>query len=307
MNAPGELVYPLRRVIEAVAITLDVDYDRSDYPALGSPEHLAQIRDTVLSNLDGKSVSERDALLLARLNFRTLGTASWEACLFDFYEACLNRNGLREKAAAFADANAVFAANRASPDERARQYQGDKALQAKLKAASTRFVAAPEELLELAERLIEGDPSYSDYRAKLEAVEDWEKMRFLLGKIREWEHSGTPLPEPLRHFSALDTLILECTNGGFHQYLSNSSGNDALHMRAALRALGLSQQVADAESAMSLLGAPYPTDRAERSARFQTLSADQHDALNEPTWIVDDEGLYSAMIDAAKRSGCFPR
>ncbi|MEL6543088.1 MAG: hypothetical protein AAFQ82_00575 [Myxococcota bacterium] len=124
---PGELVYPLRRVIEAVAITLDVDYQRTEYPALGSPEHLAQIRGTVLSNLQGKSVSEQDALLLARLNFRTLGTvplfavtASWEACLFDVYAACLNRNRLHEKASAFEDAKAAFAAPDDAPDERAR-------------------------------------------------------------------------------------------------------------------------------------------------------------------------------------------
>ncbi|MEO0815141.1 MAG: DUF4375 domain-containing protein, partial [Myxococcota bacterium] len=162
--------------------------------------------------------------------------------------------------------------------------------------------------LDLAERLIEGDPSFSSYRAKLDAVDDWEKIRFLLGKIREWKHSGsTLLPQPLRHFSALDALILECTNGGFHQYLSNSSGNDALNMLAALRALGLQEQVEHAEAAMSLLGVPFPTDRAERSSRFATLSADQHDALNEPTWIVDEEGLYAAMIDEAKRTGYFPR
>lgn len=60
----------------------------------------------------------------------------------------------------------------------------------------------------------------------------------------------------------------EVCNGGFDQFFWNSTGVLAPEAVEGFRQLGQSQVAALVESAMELLGSPYPRDRDERQERL---------------------------------------
>ena len=96
----------------------------------------------------------------------------------------------------------------------------------------------------------------------------------------------------------------EVSNGGFHQFFWNSTGVLAPEAVDGFRAIGQPQIAALVQSAMSLLGTPYPRDRAERQAHLQKVSKGDLDGLDEKFYaLIDSEGGgFEAAADAYVKS-----
>ncbi len=105
------------------------------------------------------------------------------------------------------------------------------------------------------------------------------------------------LPEPQRILLVIYELISEVDNGGFIQYLGNSSGDHVAHARAALWTLGATDALGILDEVVSTLGAgvAHP-DRATRAAVLEALDEDAYDAiepLNDAFYDAPD--LYAAV------------
>jgi len=78
----------------------------------------------------------------------------------------------------------------------------------------------------------------------------------------------------------------EICNGGFHQFFSNSTGVLAPEAVDGFREIGQSQIAVLVESAMDLVGSPYPRDREERQGRLLQVPEGTLDALDEKFFVL---------------------
>lgn len=94
-------------------------------------------------------------------------------------------------------------------------------------------------------------------------------------------------------------LDQEVQNGGFIQYLGNSSGDRVSSARAALETLGASESLALLDAVVARIG-PKSVD-PERSVRAEVLDAleeeayDEIDELND-AYYEDPDGLFAAIV-----------
>ena len=90
------------------------------------------------------------------------------------------------------------------------------------------------------------------------------------------------LTEPEKVVFCLDKLEQEVNNGGFAQYLRNSSGDNAVETPAALRTLGAPQVASIVERALALFPDHRPPrDRGQREEQMDSWGSEQQDALAE--------------------------
>lgn len=88
------------------------------------------------------------------------------------------------------------------------------------------------------------------------------------------------LTEPEKVVFCLDKLEQEVNNGGFEQYLRNSSGDNAAVTPSALRALGAPQVASIVEKALGLFpNHRPPQDRTEREVQIDSWGSEERDAL----------------------------
>ncbi|WP_161599878.1 DMP19 family protein [Roseibium sediminis] len=327
---PDKVYYPMTKLLKTEGLLLDSDVSISDISEYGSASHVRKTRETVLGKLDGKSQAERDALLLSRLAWETNGSYALlllatgpEAGLYEIYIEVLDRAGLVAHADALRAVKAAFPNWNFPPRERYYQWSDGSGtirnlkLDAELEEQSRRFNSAQPDLLETAQKLIEGDGSYDDYSAKLRAIDEYSRFDYLLWQIAscvpDWEspdealHALATLPQALADLHVFHLMFLEGGNGGFHQYLYNSSGTFAPELIETLRRYNLDEHADAVEKVMPLLSQKYPRDTEQRRSIMHALSEATNEELNAPTWIVDDRLLFEAFIKRAKSDGYWPR
>jgi hypothetical protein len=78
----------------------------------------------------------------------------------------------------------------------------------------------------------------------------------------------------------------EVCNGGFNQFFWNSTGVLAPEATEGFREIGQPQIAALLETAMDLVGSPYPRDREERKERLSHVAEGALDALDERFFIL---------------------
>ncbi len=191
----GSLTYPLGDVIQKEGLSLEFDFNKTEWPDYGSPAHIRQTRDTVLKNLSDKSPAERDALLLGRLSWSTIGTTpllgittSGDAGLFDTYLDVLERHGMAEHAGALKAVRAAFPVWNTSAQARYNQWnrgnqEFDAVLDAVLHRQSDVFRKAQPPLLDKAEDILSIDPAYDAYLDKRAKTDDWQLHTFMMAEI----------------------------------------------------------------------------------------------------------------------------
>jgi hypothetical protein len=91
----------------------------------------------------------------------------------------------------------------------------------------------------------------------------------------------------------------EVCSGGFEQFFWNPTGVLAPEAVQGFREIGLPQLAALIESAMELLGPPYPRDRNERKSRLSQVPEGTFDALDETFFalIKSEEGGFEAAAN----------
>jgi hypothetical protein len=98
----------------------------------------------------------------------------------------------------------------------------------------------------------------------------------------------------------------EICNGGFDQFLSNSTGVLAPEAVEGFREIGQLQIATLVESAMDLVGSPYPRDREERQGRLSQVPEGALDALDQKFFaLIESEagGFQGAADRYVKRMG----
>jgi Domain of unknown function (DUF4375) len=92
----------------------------------------------------------------------------------------------------------------------------------------------------------------------------------------------------------------EICNGGFNQFFWNSTGVLAPEAVEGFREIGQLKIAALVESAMDLVGCPYPRDREERQRRLSQLAEGALDALDQ-TFFSLIQSEAGGFQDAADR------
>lgn len=327
---PGAVRYPVSDVLQSAGISLQYDFSRSrsnhDY---GSEAHVAEVRDTVLEALAGKSQAERDALLLGRLSFTTIGTiplinvtTSVESGLFETYLDMLDRTELVEHAAALRGVRDAFPEWGTTAQERYYQWSDGKGrilnpeLDAALKAQSERFVNAEPSLLDRADEILRDDPAYAMYAEQRENMDAYQRYTYLMKQIgsciaryetpEEADAALAAAPPLLADFHVIDLFLLESGNGGMHQYLFNSTGMLAPQLAEVFARWGLTEEAQAMEETLALFPSPFPRDRSARRAVFGGFTEAQHEAANAATWISDAPAIWEAVETRAKEAGYWP-
>lgn len=101
-----------------------------------------------------------------------------------------------------------------------------------------------------------------------------------------------------RGLIALGAIRGEVNNGGFHQFLFNSSGHLAPDAALAAHEVGERDLERIIKSAMSRVGEPYPMDRDERQAILERVSDDEFDALDREYYALEESTDLDAVMDA---------
>lgn len=129
-----------------------------------------------------------------------------------------------------------------------------------------------------------------------------------------WEKLGYDalLPEERDHLH-LWWLNAEVNNGGFEQYLMNSTGDNAPDALESLARLGAAETHRVLADVISLVGASYPADRAERQKRINEVRAENPEnwkrrisELSDEYYECDEslqEPASRAMLAAYRREG----
>ena len=326
---PNTLVYPLGKLIEREALTLEFDFDQTANPEFGTQAYVEQRHDTVLANLAGKSPAEQDALLLGRLSWSTKGTipllgitAFAEAGLFDTYLDVLERHDMRTHAAALKTVRAAFPNWDTTADERYKQWnsgsqQLDPVLDAALRAQSWVFVNAQPTLLDKAEDILNGDPVYESYLVKRDQADTYELHTYMMQTIsnciqrydtpRTADEALASVPQTIADLYVVDLFLLENGNGGMHQYIFNSTGALAPNLSDVMTRWGLFDQAQSVQEAMAHFPTPYPRETQTRRAIMAEFSSTTDNALNSGTWIGDDMGIWDKVQEIAIREGYWPQ
>ncbi len=76
-------------------------------------------------------------------------------------------------------------------------------------------------------------------------------------------------------FYACYSLEGEVNNGGFSQYLYNSSGDDAYRVAECMEAIGAKKTAEICRTAMAVFGRPIPQDRMEREDFLDEFLTDE--------------------------------
>lgn len=106
-----------------------------------------------------------------------------------------------------------------------------------------------------------------------------------------------------RVFFVTQSLEAEVNNGGFEQFFANSSGDFANELEAAFVAIGACHTAEICKTALSVFHGEAPTNREERLARIELLSAGNYrrflEACDEAFYRVPDNlnALNRAYID----------
>jgi hypothetical protein len=121
------------------------------------------------------------------------------------------------------------------------------------------------------------------------AVDDTERALFAAWdqiRARELELGRDGLAHADRVFVAIWDLEAQVNDGGFHQWLFNSTGDRAVETVAALREVGASDAAALCERVFALLPAGRPSpDHGARQQQLEDAGDDFEDACSE----LDDE------------------
>lgn len=117
----------------------------------------------------------------------------------------------------------------------------------------------------------------------------------ILAKCRYGGRLDT-LNEHERVLYAVQVLEEEVNNGGFSQFVYNSSGDLAGEVVSAFTAIGAVKTAAICQKALSAFGTELPTDRKERQELLEQLESDGiDDILNEC-----DDAFYEYEEDLAQ-------
>ena len=95
-------------------------------------------------------------------------------------------------------------------------------------------------------------------------------------------------------------LDQEVQNGGFIQYLSNSSGDRAGPTRAALETLGATQSLALLDEVIARIGPKSADpDRGVRATVIDDLGEEEYDEIDElnDAYYEDPDGLFAAIVE----------
>ena len=113
-------------------------------------------------------------------------------------------------------------------------------------------------------------------------------------KARIFKLAYEDLTEPERVFLCVWELEAEVNNGGFDQYFTNSSGDYARHVEAALIAISAKRTQKIVRQAIETVGVEVLTeDREQRIDRLLALDEDHRDRLEkiDQLFIASQENL----------------
>lgn len=137
-----------------------------------------------------------------------------------------------------------------------------------------------------------------DYWAIVEP--HWERVSIYDGPdvfIREFDATR----EVARNLLAAHWCIAEIENGGFYQFLTNSTGILGPEAVVGLRAVGLSAAADIVNRVVSLFGNPYPRDRDERGEMAYRLASTS--PMGMELFEDEDSKFYDAVDSAAAMNG----
>lgn len=109
-----------------------------------------------------------------------------------------------------------------------------------------------------------------------------------------WEVPWSEVSSAKRIFISVWQLEAEVNNGGFHQYLWNSSGNLAADTPAALEAIGAIRAADIVKRANGLFEAGPPADERLRLAALESIDENAFESLDEEFLAYPDD--LSALL-----------
>ncbi len=334
---PDEVVYPLSEVLMAQAIVLDLkayyisDPELNNSPKFGTDAFYEFQRDTIFKALAEFPPPQQDALLLARLLRDTIGTIplvspflSNDEQLIDAYIELLIRQELTELADILQQSKDAFPFWNKSVTKRYHQvYDGhggvtDPQLLEKITELSEEWRKFEPMLMIRASFLIMRDPTLrNNYSTLKEDVSDDDRLRYLNMLISHcighWEvyHEVDDrlknIDPPLGIIYELDYMLMETFNGGFHQYVYNSSGVFASRLAKRLDDLELPDHANAVRKALKVFDGDYPRDTQTRREIMSHFSSKIDQILDEATWISDDGEIIDAIIKLAKDTRYWPQ
>jgi len=97
----------------------------------------------------------------------------------------------------------------------------------------------------------------------------------------------------------------EVCNGGFRQFFSNSTGVLAPEAAEGFREIGQSKVAILIQSAIGLLGSPYPRDREEWQVRLRQVRKGSLDLLDEEFFVLieSENGGFQTAADGYSERG----
>jgi hypothetical protein len=115
----------------------------------------------------------------------------------------------------------------------------------------------------------------------------WELIDIYQGPERFLE-TYRSAPEIPRLLFAAHFCESEVSNGGLHQFFSNSTGVLAPEAAAAFRRIGFADAAGILERAMAFFGTPYPREQEVRLERLRTRHGDAREEW-DPFYELDDQ------------------
>lgn len=145
-----------------------------------------------------------------------------------------------------------------------------------------------------------------DARAK---ITDEDRLGYLTRKLDLMDDEAIDrLPKALKEIFVADDFNGEMLNGGVGQFFSNSSGQYAQDVVAALQDIGLPTEAAAVQRGIDMFNKPYPSDtQLRRRLYFSGDDSALSDKLDALTGDVDDGTITPALIALAKRENLLPR
>jgi hypothetical protein len=138
---------------------------------------------------------------------------------------------------------------------------------------------------------------------------EWLTERLAMDEPKKMAVRIAAWPKAYRLLYLLDLFNGEMLNGGVHQFFSNSSGDLAPQVAAALREAGLAKHAEAVQKGIEMFAPPYPVDRQVRGRYFfvNGQTTDWDNKLDALTGEVDDGAIGAAMLAIAKQEGILPK